>query len=221
MSTTQAEELVRLLPRVVACRIRADDQGHPVAIMVTAVPGSNAQEVRADVITVLGAQARLDVLEEQIHVAVLEEPAEELVVEEIEAEARLRLLSHSTRVGEERSQAEVELAHGSRVARGRAKSRGPGEAPELLASACLDAAENLCHGRVVFRLVGFRLTTVGAEDVVCVLVQETRGRDERHLVGTARVSTDVSRAAAYAALDAVNRRLGRILADPPTDYEIT
>lgn len=240
MSIDQVEELVRRLPRVTGCRIHVDDEGHPVAVMVTAAADSNPQEVRADVITVLGARARLDVLEEQIHVAVLaeaaaerdqpedvvepveelSEPVNELVVEEIEAEGRLRLLSFATRVGEERTLAEAELAHGTRVALGRAESRGAGEAPELLASACLDAVEKLSHGRAVLRVVAYQRTTVGSQDVVCVLVQEANGRDERHLVGAARVTGDVGRALAYAALDGVNRRIGSIFAAPPSDYEI-
>ena len=224
VSSEKAEELVRRLPQVTGCRIRADEHGNPVAVMVTARPGSNPAAVRADVITVLGAQARLDVLEEQIHVAVLEAPPAEpeplVAVEEIESEGRARLVSFRTSVSEERSRAEVELAHDGRNVRGQAESHGAGESPELLARACLDAVEKLCHGRVALRLAGFHRTVVGTTEVVCVLVQETRGRSERVLVGAVRAGSDPARAAASAALDSLNRRLGRILVGPPVDYEI-
>ncbi|MFQ5600631.1 MAG: hypothetical protein ACE5G2_08755 [Candidatus Krumholzibacteriia bacterium] len=223
MSIDTAEELVRLLPNVSSCRIRTDERGEPVVVMVTAVPGSIREEVLADVITVLGAQARLDVVEDQVRVVVLDkQPSEisDVVLEELEHESRARLVSYNTRVTDERSLAEAEVAHGARVALGRAEVRGAGTSPELLASACLDAVEKLCHGRVTLRLAGFQRTAVGGEDVVCVLVQETEGRTERLHVGAARVAGDASRAGAYAALDSMNRRLGRILAGPPQDYEI-
>ncbi len=75
-------------------------------------------------------------------------------------------------------------------------------------------------GPSALRVAGFQRTLVGTTEVVCVVVQETRGRSERLHVGAAPAGADPARAAAYAALDSVNRRLGRILAGPASDYEI-
>ncbi len=228
MSVVRAEELLRLLPQVTGCRIRVDEHGDPVAVLITAAPGSNAKAVLADVITVLGAEAGLDVLEDQVHVVVLEEPeaphaaedSAELVVEPLEREGRLRLLSYSTHVREERTTAQVELGLDRELAWGEAESRGAGEVPELLGRACLDAIEKLCHGRVALRLLGMRRATVGSTETVVVVVQETWGRTQRLHVGAARIGDDFARAAAYAALDSMNRRLGRLLVSPPVDYDI-
>ncbi len=219
----RAEELVCLLPQVSGCRIRYDEAGAPLAVMVTAIPGSNARAVAADVITVLAAQARLDVLEDQIHVVTLDAQAAgapEAVVEEIENEARLQLVAYQTHVAQERTLAEIELAWGDEILLGQAESRGAGSCPELLGEACLDAVEKLCHGRVTFRLRAFERVRTADRDVALVVVEETIGRTALVHVGAAALGEDVGRAAAYAALDAVNRRLGRILTHPPTDYEV-
>jgi hypothetical protein len=144
----------------------------------------------------------------------------DIVLEELEQEGRIRLVSYNMRVSDEATIAEVELQHAGRTALGQAEARGAGMAPELLARACLDAVERLLHGRVALRLAGFKQTHVSGEDIVCVLVQEAESRSERLLVGAARQGGDAARAGAYAALDALNRRIGRILASPPRDFEI-
>jgi hypothetical protein len=149
-----------------------------------------------------------------------ERPEPEVILEELEQEGRVRLLAYNVRVSDEATIAEVELQLGDRTALGQAEARGAGMAPELLARACLDALERLLHGRVALRLAGFKPTQVAGEDIVCVLVQEAESRSERLLVGAARLGGDAARAGAYAALDALNRRIGRILASPPRDIEI-
>jgi len=222
----RAEELVCLLPQVSGCRIRYDDSGAPVAVMVTAIPGSNPRAVAADVITVLGAQARIDVLEDQIRVVPLDASAADapeassLVVEEIENEARLHLVAYQTHVAQERTIAEIELACGDEIVVGHAESRGASASPALLGEACLDAIEKICHGRVTLRMMSFQRVQTGDREIALVVVQESSGRNELVHVGAAAVSADVGRAAAYAALDAMNRRLGRILSQPPADYEV-
>ena len=258
MSISRAEALLRRLPQVTGCRIRADESGLPVAVLVTAAPGSNPQAILADVITVLGAQAGLDVLDDQVHVVVLPEegepplpeveplaepelapeslpelevvpeavpeyevvPEATLAVEPLEREGRLRLVAYGVQVSETRSTAQVELAFAAVTVRGEAQGHGAGETPELLAQACLDAVERICHGRVTLRLAGFRRFVVGGVELVGVVVQENWGREERLQTGAARSRDDLGRAGAYAVLDSMNRRLGRILAGPPLDYQI-
>ena len=219
----RAEELVCLLPQVSGCRIRYDPSGAPLVVMVTAVPGTNPRALAADVITVLAAQARLDVLEDQIRVVTLDAQAArapDAVLEEIEDEVRLQLVAYQTHVAQERTVAEIELACGDQILLGHAESRGAGTCPELLGDACLDAVEKLCHGRVTLRMRSFQRVHAGDREVVVVVVEETMGRTQLVHVGASVTAGDLGRAAAYAALDAVNRRLGRILTHPPSDYEV-
>lgn len=236
MPIHEAEELVRRLQDVSGCRIQLDLEGRPVAVHVTLFGARPPAQVIAEIVTLLAAEAGLDVLPGQVHVVTVPpastaaaptavgetvgEPADP-VLEELEEEARPRLLAMNLMVSEERSLAEVELAQGTLSALGRAEAHGGGSAPELMAQACLDALEKLCGARVALRLVACQRLRLGAVEVFCVLVQETEGRDERLHVGAASVDADVSRAAAYAALDSLNRRLGRIQVGPPIQYHIS
>lgn len=235
MISHPAEEPVRRIPDVAACRIRTDQAGDVLAVHVTTHGARDAAAVLADVLTVLAAEAQLDVQPEEVHVvplaapeaqaaAAAPEPELEVLADEelepLEVDTRARLVAVRTSSDDERSSVEAELALGDRSAVGHAESRGPGAAPDLLAQACLDALEKLVAARVVWRLAGMRRIAVGAASVVCVAVRESDGREERTLVGAARCDGDTARAAAYAALAAVNRRLGRILAAPPRQFRI-
>lgn len=233
-SIHQAEELVRRVADVAACRIEAEPDGTVVAVWVTTFGERAPADVRGDAVTVLATGLGLDVLEDQVRVTVEPPPllppeaviadagaAEpEVELETLESPARPRLVAVRTSVDDENTTVDVELELGSDNAIGHAEARGPAPAPELVAQACLDALEKLCGGRVTLRLVATRRTTVGDRDVVNALVQESRGREARTHVGAARVDDDLPRAMAYAALAALNRRFGRILTLPPRIYRI-
>jgi len=219
MSFHEAQEALLHVPGIVDCIFSVED-GVPTEVHVVAAPGSDAEAILVAAMTAL-AGAGVDLEEERVHVNVERTPqSSDLIVEELEHEVRARLLAWNLQVTEEQSLAEVELQHGADVALGRATARGAGGAPELLARACLDALEKLVLGRVALRLVGFGRVTVGEHDLVHVVLQETQGRTERILVGAALVGEETGRAGAYAVLDAMNRRLGAILASPTRDYDI-
>jgi len=220
-SIHRAEALVRTLPDVAGCRIDADAAGRIVAVYVlprtTPAPPTLAQ----DVAMFLATETELAIAPEQVRV---EAPSGEVVtplaLEELEYEGRVRLASVHVAFSEERSWAEVELDLGGTSSRGHAEAHGAGMAPELVARACLEALAKLCGARVELRLAGVRRMTVGSEEVVSVIVLECAGRDERVHVGSARSDGDAGRAAAYAALSSMNRRIGRILAAPAKLYRI-
>ena len=219
MPFQDAQQALLQVPGVVDCILSADEGAEPEVYLI-AEPGRDRQQVLLAAMTVL-AQAGIDMEEEQVHVTIEPNPQiSDLVLEELEHEVRARLLSWNLRATEEQTLAEVELQHGDAVALGRAVSRGAGQAPELLAQACLDALELLIRGRVSLRLVGFARVTVGDHDIVNVVLQETAGRAERFLAGTALAADETGRAGAYAVLDAMNRRLGDILSGPSRDYDI-
>ncbi len=222
MLNHEVEELVRRVPDVLACRLRTDETGAVVAMFVTASSARSATEVAVDVITVLAAEARLDVDLSRVHVTQLGATEEAGLggLEELEHEVRPRLISVHTDTSAEWTRVEVELGLGMETAVGRAQCRGAGAAPELLAAAVLDSLEKLCGERVTLRLLSVERVTHGTHEIVSVVVQEADGRDARVHVGAARSDGDVARAAAYAALAAMNRRIGRILAGPSKHYRI-
>ena len=219
MPFQEAQEALLRVPGVVDCIFSAEED-LPLEVHLVAASGYDRAEMQLAAMTVLG-RLGLDVEEERLHVTVERNPqVSELVVEELEHEVRAHLLSWNLQVSEEQTLAEVELRHGDAVALGRATTRGAGQAPELLAQACLDALETLVGGRVSLRLVGFTRVAVGDHDVVNVVLQETAGRSERLLSGAALSGEETARAGAYAVLDAMNRRLGEILSGPGRNYEI-
>ena len=219
MPFQQVQEALLRVPGVVDC-ILSSEEGMPLEVHLVAASGQDPQQVQLAAMTVL-ARLSLDVEQERLHVTVERSPqVSELALEELEHEVRVHLLSWNLQVSEEKTLAEVELRHGEAVALGRATSRGAGQAPELLAQACLDALESLVGGRVSLRLLGFTRIAVGDHDVVNVVLQETTGRSERLLVGAALSGEETARAGAYAVLDAMNRRLGAILVGPSRHYSI-
>jgi hypothetical protein len=220
-SFDQAAALVRTLPDVADCRIEADASGAILAVHVVPRTTPAPPHLAQDVALFLATETELRVAAERVRV---ESPAAEQVsenpLEELEYEGRVRLTSTQVTFSDERSWAEVELELGPNSARGHAEMHGAGAAPELVARACLEALVKLCGARVALRLVGVRRATVGSEEVVSVVVQECAGREERLHVGAARSDGDAGRAAAYAVLLSMNRRVGRILAAPPRLYRI-
>lgn len=218
-SKPEAEALVRELPDVQSCRIDLDAAGRVARVRVGARPGAVPERLAEDVRAILADEAQLDVGVERIEVR--SEDVADLPLEMLEVDGRTRLLSHTTSVSDERTLVEAEIGFGGTTALGRAEARGAGAAPELLAEACLDAVEKLCGGRVTLLLAGWSRVQVAGVDVVCVTVQESHGRSQQLRVGAARAEGDLARAAAHAALDAVNRRFGRILAESPPRFDIS
>ena len=212
------EDLLRRLPDVTACRVRGDESGAVVAVYVTATGARPATEVAADVVTVLVAEGGLDVDPARVHVTVLPPPESEAglaVLEELEHEGRARWAALRTSTRDEESRVEVELIYAGATAIGSASARGAVAGAELTAAAVLDALEKICAGRVTLRVAGVQRDG----DVTRVSVHEADGREVRLHVGAAR-SDDPARAAGSAALAALNRRLGRILAGPPRHFRI-
>ena len=210
------EDLIRRLPDVSACRIHSDESGAVVAAYVTATGGRTVTEIASDVVTLLVAEAGLDVDLSRIHVTMLPpEDSRFAMLEELEWEGRVRWLAVRTSVAEEETRVEVDLELAGMNATGQAAARGAGGAPELTALAVLDALERLCGGRVTLRLMS--LQRLG--DVTQASVQEADGRNARLHVGAARAE-DPQRCAGYAALATLNRRIGRILAGSPKHYRI-
>jgi hypothetical protein len=212
------EERLRRLPGVVDARIQTDAAGNPVAVHVRAADGSDADRLR-DHVVALFAEAGVAISPVLVHLA-FEPVFESGCLEELEVEGRVRLVAFQTRVDDTGTHAEVELAFGTDHTRGAASLHGGAPAPEILALACLDALERLCHARVTLRLAGVQRTTLPTGEVYCVAVQEIAGRTVRVHSGIAPAGEDPARAIAYAVLGACNRPFGRILTGPTRHIDL-
>lgn len=212
------EDRLRRLPGVVEARIQTDASGRPVAVQLRALEGEDATRLRDQSAAACAADGFV-ITPGAIHITF--EPAlADGELEELEVEGRIRLVAYQLRVDDVGAHAEVELELGTHVVRGMAQARGGAPATDLLAQACLDALERLCHARVAFRLAGVQRAALPTGDVVCVAVQEIDGRTSRVHTGIAPTGDDPARATAYAALHALNRRFGRILTGPTRHTDI-
>jgi hypothetical protein len=187
-------------------------------VQLRALEGEDASRLR-DQTAAACAAAGFVVTPDTIHLT-FEPTLEAGSLEELEVEGRIRLVAYQLRVDDVGTHAEVELELGAQVVRGMAQVRGGAPATDLLAQACLDALERLCHARVAFRLAGVQRAVLPTGDVVCVAVQEIDGRTSRVHNGIAPAGDDLARAAAYATLHALNRRFGRILTGPTRHTDI-
>lgn len=77
------------------------------------------------------------------------------------------------------------------------------------ARAVIEALEYLAEKEMAFYLAGLESVSAFDKDVVVVLVEGRRDRDQRRMLGTAIVEEDPQEAAVRAVLDAVNRFISR------------
>jgi hypothetical protein len=215
VSEHEIEDLLRRVPDVEGCRVQADAAGVIAHVHVT-TRGARAPGEAA------GAGQSVDPA--RIQITVIGAPpvdAEIAILEELEHEVRIRLTGIRTHSSDESARVEVDLTMSpTESAVGYATAHGGVLTPDLFAAAALDAVERLVGGRVSLRVLALHRTSTGAYDVLSVTVQEFDGRDMRVHAGAARIDADAGRAAAYAALAALNRRIGRILTGPGRHYRI-
>jgi len=81
----------------------------------------------------------------------------------------------------------------------------------LVASATLDAVENLVHEDMGLELVELRRERLGAGEILLVAVELVQGRRCEQLYGTCQPGPNMYQAVVYAVLDALNRRLEMML----------
>lgn len=224
MSEHEIEDLLRRVPDVEGCRVQADAAGVIAHVHVTTRGARAPGDVRADIANVIAAGAGQSVDPARIQITVIGAPpvdAEIAILEELEHEVRIRLTGIRTHSSDETARVEVDLTMSpTESAVGYATAHGGVLTPDLFAAAALDAVERLVGGRVSLRVLALHRTSTGAYDVLSVTVQEFDGRDMRVHAGAARIDADAGRAAAYAALAALNRRIGRILTGPGRHYRI-
>jgi hypothetical protein len=125
--------------------------------------------------------------------------------------ARLRILGVRVERHAGRVAVAVSLGHDGEVATGQV-DRSEAEAPRVAAEAALEALRQIAPDRTRWALKATAVTAVPAGRAVIVdVVLETEDREE-HLIGSAlSPSAPLEEAAARAVVDAVDRRLGRLI----------
>ena len=199
------ESEVARLPEVVACRIVPDSLGHPVEVHVLAHSGKHPKQVVRDVQSVAMASFGVDIDRRIVSVVQLG-PSDEPLLESQAAIDRTAFGAIQSQIEGRRATYRVTLSAAGDEATGFAEGSSAGVMRlRLVASATLDAVQQLDEAAGALEIDEAARTRVGSRDVVVVTIIRVDPPDESEFVGSAlaRGSPDV--AAVYAVLDAVER----------------
>ena len=223
----RAEALVASVQGVSSCRIRVDEAGRVSEVHVVSRGGKSPKLVARDVEGVLKAEMNLDVDYKKIGVVVLDAepeapadaPPEEFPI--LEHASRFAFVSVnlvSTRAG---LRAEVELSRDSAEAFGSSESDNPSTSPDtVIAQATLRAVSEFLDDDTRLCLGGVLKVPLGGKDVVLARVDVVSSRYHKPLAGSATVDGNEAQAVVFAALDAINRLIGKLEFKSAVEYKI-
>ena len=233
----RAETLVSRIQGVSSCRISTDEVGAITEIHVVALPHKAAKLVARDVESCLKAELGIEVDHRKIGVVVItpgrpeedsgdsggkEAVAERLVefpVEEVAS--RFEFRSVNLFVSHDGIQAEVELARDGVDVLGKAATENPSTPPaRVVAEAAVKAVGDLLEEPARLCLADVRDIVLGDVPAVVVKVDLVRHRDVKNLAGCSFLSGNVNQTVVFAALDAINRVVGKLPFRKSIEYRI-
>ncbi|HEU4928943.1 MAG TPA: hypothetical protein VFU38_03870 [Candidatus Krumholzibacteria bacterium] len=223
----RAEALVASVQGVSSCRIRTDEAGHVTEVHVVSRGGKSPKLIARDVEGVLKAEMNVDVDYKKIGVVVLDaepeapadSPPEEFPI--LEHASRFAFVSVnvvSTRTG---MRAEVELSRDSAEAFGSSESDNPAASPHaVIAQAALRAVSEFLDDDTRLCLGGVLKVSLAGKDVILARVDVMSSRYNKPLAGSAMVDGNEAQAVVFAALDAINRLIGKLEFKSSVEYKI-
>jgi hypothetical protein len=209
-SIAAIEQTIKRLRNVLSVRVAGNGQGTVDEIHVLIDNKRNPKQVGRDIESALMSELGLRIDHRKISIAQVREG------EARGAEPRLQLANIQFSVDRRVAQARVALNHGDDAFAGLASAPSYDyDQLRLVTEATLHAVTEYLHSAVEDdeerpALVAQDVQVVslrGADDLVTVSVKLVHGRGDETLVGSALVRQDLWKAAACAALDAINRRL--------------
>ena len=137
------------------------------------------------------------------------------------AGSRIRFVSANLFVSGLRTQAQVEIEWRGATRLGSATGvSARSNAERLVAQATLQALQPFLGETRALALEDVAVLRMARQDVVVVSVKLLEPRRERSLTGSCTVEQDVPQSVVYATLSALNRILGVMGAQEPTEYEL-
>lgn len=199
------EEVIRQIREVLAARVVTGPSGAIEEIHVLAGPGRSAKQIVRDVESACAAQFGATLDHKKISVAQVRGP------DAGSHGSRLRLRGVHLGVEGTRVAVKVELDWDGQLFVGEARGHASaGSRRRLMAQATLAAVEDCYQTGEAFALEDVRTSQLGHRTVVLVGVSLLTREGEEVLTGSSVVHGDEPEAVVRAALDTINRRLGRI-----------
>jgi hypothetical protein len=210
----EAEAIICRLRGVVSARLVADDRGEISEIHVVADQTRHPKQLSRDIESVLFSEAGVRVDHRKISIAQVRGGAE------APAEVRLKFLSIDYSLDRTTARARVSVGRGDESYTGAVSVPvGPTlDQEQLIARASVAAVEEFIRANSLGDgIAGLELRELVKSEnqghpFIMVTVRVLGGRHQEELLGSALVRDDPWKAAALAALDALNRRLPALCA---------
>jgi len=210
-SIAQIESTIRRLRSVVSARVSGNEKGQIEEIHVVTDDSRHPKQVSRDIESLLVSELGLRVDHRKISIAQLRETSP------FSVEGRLKFISIDLSIDRADTEVKVNLGVGEDIFSGTSRSARRDAQMETIAQATAAAVSEYlqCSGEgdslaLEVRAV-LRNLAPGMGEIITVALRLSGPRGEENLIGSALVKENGWQAAAYATLDALNRRMPRLL----------
>jgi hypothetical protein len=207
----EIESTIRRLRSVVSARVKGNERGEIEEIHVVTDDSRHPKQVSRDIESLLLSELGLRIDHRKISIAQLREPSL------LAGEARLRFVSIDLSIDRADTEVKVSVGVGEDVFSGTARCVRQETQLEAIAQATASAVNEYlqCSGEGQGRSLEVRAVirglAPGVGEVVTVALRLGGPRGEEKLIGSALITDSPWHSAAYATLDALNRRIPRLL----------
>jgi hypothetical protein len=205
----EIENTIRRLRSVVSARVSGNERGEIQEIHVVTDDTRHPKQVGRDIESLLLSELGLRVDHRKISIAQLREAS-------LMTETRLKFLSIDLSIDRSDTEVRVRLGAGedifsgsSRTPRHEAQLEAIAQATAAAVSTYLSCAYESDFAGLEVRSV-LRNTALGMGEIITVALRLSGPRGDEGLVGSALVKDSAWQAAAFATLDAINRRMTRM-----------
>lgn len=203
LTVTEVETVIRQLRDVIGARVVSDSAGVIQEIHVLTHSDRTPKQVVRDVESALQARLGISFDHKKVSVAQVQGPRPEIVSRPEFYDLSLSLTGQTARTT-------VQIRKDDNVFSGTASgSSSVSGQIKAVATATINAVEACAPATSSMLVEDALLFTLGGQQVVAVLVTLAGDRQDEVLCGSCVVRQDVVKAAVFATLDAVNRRLTR------------
>lgn len=212
VAISEIENTIKRLRSVVSARVRGNERGEIEEIHVVTDDSRHPKQIGRDIESLLLSEQGLRIDHRKISIAQLREPS--LLM--IEGPSRLRFINIDLSVDRAETEIKVSLGVGEDIFCGTSRTaRHEGQLEAIAGATAAAVGEYLQCGhepetrkpevRAVLRNIA-----PGVGEVITVAIRLADQRGEENLIGSALVKDSAWQAAAYATLDALNRRIQRM-----------
>ncbi|KAB3532084.1 hypothetical protein [Alkaliphilus serpentinus] len=201
----EVENILNSIPGVLSTKvIISGDAIEELHVMATT--SRNAKQISRDIQSIMSAKFDMDFDHKKISIAQIDD------MDKLMAERRIQIEEISHTINGNLIKVNVALKKNDIMVSGTDEAfNTTNNAHRVLASATLKAIHQLIGDACVFTPEDVEIITIGKKEVVVAAVSAINGYSEEMLIGTAIVRGELKAAIVKATLDAVNRKLLKLI----------